>query len=118
MCSQLVQFTLALKRYDNHHRYNKPQTGNRAGMWMTSCPEEMVLGIWKSMKKIQLSSDHGVEKLSSDKGVEKLGSDHDVEKLGPTMELKADIGPWRQIVEFSAVAAAVKFFWSRPSKMN
>ncbi len=69
------------KGYDNHHCYNKPQTGNRAGMWMTSCPEEMVLGIWKSLKKIQLSSDHGVKKFWSDHGVEQLGSDHAVEDL-------------------------------------
>ena len=55
----------------------------------------------------------------------------------PTMELKVDIGPCRQIaeflqwsqidefsaigayrIEFSTVAAAVKFFASRPAKMN
>ena len=41
VCSQLVQFTLARRRYDNHHCHNKPQTGNEAGVWMTSCPEEM-----------------------------------------------------------------------------
>ena len=35
-----------------------------------------------------------------------------------TMQLKVDIGPWRQTVVFSAVAAAVKFFGSRPAKMN
>ena len=40
-CSQLVQFTLVRKGYDNHHCHNKPQTGNRAGVWMTSCPEEV-----------------------------------------------------------------------------
>ena len=34
------------------------------------------------------------------------------------MQLKVDIGPWRQIVEFSAVAAVVKFFGFRPAKMN
>ena len=36
-----VQFTLERKGYDNHHGHNKPQTGNVAGVWMTSCPEEM-----------------------------------------------------------------------------
>ena len=41
VCSQLVQFTLARKGYDNHHCHNKPQTGNGVGVWMTSCPEEM-----------------------------------------------------------------------------
>ena len=40
MCSQLVQFTLVRKGYDNHHCHNKPQTGNEAVVWMTSCPEE------------------------------------------------------------------------------
>ena len=34
------------------------------------------------------------------------------------MELKVDIGPWRQTVEFSAIAAAVEFFGSRPAKWN
>ena len=45
-------------------------------------PRRDGLRIWKILKKIQLSSDHGVEKLGSDHGVEKLGSDHGVEKLG------------------------------------
>ena len=38
----------------------------RAGVWMTSRDG---LRIWKILKKIQLSSDHGVEKLKSDHGV-------------------------------------------------
>ena len=37
------------------------------------------LRIWNILKKIQLRSDHGVEKLRSDHGVEKLESDHAVE---------------------------------------
>ena len=41
VCSQLVQLTLVCKGYDNHHCHNKPQIGNGAGVWMTSCPEEM-----------------------------------------------------------------------------
>ena len=41
VCSQLEQFTLVPKGYDNHHCHNKAQTGNVAGMCMTSCPEEM-----------------------------------------------------------------------------
>ena len=44
-------------------------------------PRRDGLRICKIFKNIQLSSDHGVEKLSSDHGVEKLGSDHGVEKL-------------------------------------
>ena len=42
----VYSFTLVRKGYDNHHCYNKPQTGNVAGVWKTSCPEEMVLRIW------------------------------------------------------------------------
>ena len=40
-CSQLVKFTLVRKGYDNQHCHNKPQTENGAGVWMTSCPDEM-----------------------------------------------------------------------------
>ena len=29
-----------------------PQTGNGAGVWMSSCPEEMVLGIWGFWKRV------------------------------------------------------------------
>ena len=36
-------------------------------------PRRDGLRIWKILKKIQLSSDHPVEKLISDHGVEKLG---------------------------------------------
>ena len=70
LLSHLVQvhslrcsFTFARKGYDNRHCQNKAQTGNEAGAWMTSCPEEMVLRI----------------------------------------QLKVDIGPWRKIVESSAI---------------
>ena len=41
VCSQLVQFTLARKGFDNHHCHNKPQIGNEAGVWVTSCPAEI-----------------------------------------------------------------------------
>ena len=113
-----MQFTLAHKGYDNHYCHIKLQTRNEAGVWMTSCSEEigrefgrfwkrfswvptMVLRSWVRPWCWEVGSVHGVEKL---------GSDHEVEKLGSTMELKVDIRPWRQTVEFSAVAAAVKFF--------
>ena len=36
-----VQFTLVRKGYENHHCHNKPQTENGAGVWMTSCLEEI-----------------------------------------------------------------------------
>ena len=42
---QLVQFTLASKVYDNHHYHNKPPDRKWGGVWMTSCPEEMLLRI-------------------------------------------------------------------------
>ena len=41
LCNQLVQFTFECKGYDNHYCNNKPQTGNVAGVCMTSCPQEM-----------------------------------------------------------------------------
>ena len=42
-------------------------------------PRRDGLRIWKILKKIQLRSDYGVEKLTSDHGVEKLKSNHAVE---------------------------------------
>ena len=64
------------KRYDDQHCHNKPQTGNGARVWMTSCPEEMGWEFWKILKKIQLKFDHGVEKLRSDHAIEDLRLDH------------------------------------------
>ena len=40
--NQLVQFTLVHEGYDNHHCHNKPPDRKWPGVWMTSCPEEMV----------------------------------------------------------------------------
>ena len=57
-------------------------------------PKRDGLRIWKILKKIQLKSDHGIEKLGSDHGVEKLKSDY---------ALKVEIGPCRQKIEFSAI---------------
>ena len=51
-------FTLAHKGYDNPNYHNKPQMGNKAGVWMTSCPEAMVRRMWKYWKR------GDVEKLS------------------------------------------------------
>ena len=39
-------------------------------------PRRDGLRIWKILKKIQLSSDHGVEKLGSEQAVENLRLDH------------------------------------------
>ena len=39
-------------------------------------PRRDGLRIWKILKKIQLRSDYGVEKLGSDHGVEDLRLDH------------------------------------------
>ena len=52
-------FTLAGKGYDNHHCHNKPQTGNEAGVWMTSCPEEMGCEFEDFKKQLQLKVDIG-----------------------------------------------------------
>ena len=57
--SQLVQFTLTCKGYDNHHCHNKPPDRKWAGVWMTSCPEKMVLRIWGFLKKSQLRVEIG-----------------------------------------------------------
>ena len=59
---------------------------NRDRKWGWSVDDDVMsrrdgLRIWKSLKKIQLSSDHDMEKLCSDHGVEKLKSYHGVEKL-------------------------------------
>ena len=55
------RFKLAPKEYDNHHCHNKPQTGNVVEVWMTSCPEETVLRIWRFWKRVswRLTLDHG-----------------------------------------------------------
>ena len=34
------------KGYNNHHWHNKPPDRKWAGVWMTSCPEEMVLMLY------------------------------------------------------------------------
>ena len=49
--SQLVQFMLVRKGFDNHHCHNKPPDRKWAGVWMISCPEEMVLRIWGFWKE-------------------------------------------------------------------
>ena len=71
-----------------------PQTGTGAGLWMTSCSEEMVQRIWRFWKDVSWDVAIGPWK-------------HRVEFL-----------PLRHRVEFSTVAAAVKFFGSRPAEMN
>ena len=81
LCSQLVQFTLTRKWYDNHHCHNKPS--DRKWGWSVDdvMPRRDGLRIWTILKKIQLRSHLVVEKLRSDRGVEKLRSDQGVEKL-------------------------------------
>ena len=80
VCCQLVQFTLASKGYDNHHCHNKAQTGNRSVDDVM--PRGDGLKIWKILKKIHLSSDHGVGKLGVRPWCWEVG--------GPTMVL----GSW------------------------
>ena len=91
--SHWVQFTLVRKGYDNHHCHNKPQTGNEAGVWMTSCPEEMVLRIWGFWKRVswRLTLDYASRQLS--------------------------FCLFGHRVEFSTVAAVVKIFRSLPTEI-
>ena len=160
--SVVVLWTIRLllqvrKGYDNHNCHNKPQTGNGAGVWMTSYPEEMGWEFGRFWKRfswvstmvqrswcltIVLRSWGPTMVLRSwcpTIVLRSWGPDHAVEKLGPTMvwrswdptmmfriwgptlvlrswvptmNLKVDIGPWRQTVEFSVVAAAIKLFGS------
>ena len=60
-------FTLTRKGYDNHNCHNKSQIGNVAGVWMTSCPEVMVLRIWRFWKRVswELTLDHLGRQLGS-----------------------------------------------------
>ena len=110
VCSQLVQFTLACKGYDNHHCHNKPQTGNEAGVWMTSCPEEkdfswvltMVLRNWGPTMVLRC--------WVLTMALRSWDPTMVLRSWSPSMELKVDIGPWRQTVVFSTVAVAIKFF--------
>ena len=76
VCSQLVQFTLASKGYDNHQSHNKPP--DRKWGWSVDdiMPRRDKLRNWKILKNIQLRSDHGVEKLKFDHAVEDLRLDH------------------------------------------
>ena len=110
--------------YDNHHCHNKPQTGNWAGVWMTSCPEEMGWEFGRFWKRFR------------------WGSTMVLRSRGPTMVLRSwsltmqlrmlkimsvwgwywtlqainwVSGVWR--IEFSTVAAAVKIFGSLPTEI-
>ena len=76
VCSQLMQLTLVRKGYDNHHCHNYPP--DRKCRWSVDdvMPRRDGRRIWKILKKIQLSSDHGVEKLGSDQAVEDLRLNH------------------------------------------
>ena len=51
--SHLVQFYAHAQRiWQSPFLSINPQTGNKAGVWMTSCPEEMVLRIWGFSKDV------------------------------------------------------------------
>ena len=74
--SQLVQFTLARTGYDNHHCHNKLPDRKLGWSVDDAMPRRDRLSIWKILKKIELRSYHGVEKLGSDNAVEDLRLDH------------------------------------------
>ena len=96
VCSQLVQFTLVRKGYDNHHCHNKPQTENEAGVWMTSCPEEMGWEFGRFWKRFSW----GPRPRCWEVGV-RPGS------------WNFENGPWKTIVEFLPLGHRVGF---RPLK--
>ena len=51
--SHLVQFDARAQRiWQSPFVILNPQTGNRAGVWMTSCPEKMVQRIWEFRKRV------------------------------------------------------------------
>ena len=53
--SQLVRFYARAERiWQSLFVIIHPQTGNGAGVWMTSCPEEMVQRIWRFWKDVTL----------------------------------------------------------------
>ena len=102
VCSQLVQFTLVRKGYDNHHRHNKPKTGNWAGMWMASCPDEMGREFGSFWKRVsyELTLDNVGRQLGSlplrqTVEVEDLRLDHAGRQLSSL--------PLEQRMEFSAI---------------
>ena len=70
--SQLVQFTLARKGYDNHHCHNKPLVRK----WGWSVDDIMTIR-------------DGPENL----------------RILKKSQLRVEIGPWRQTLEFSAIGA-------------
>ena len=107
VCSQLVQFTLIHKGYDNNHCHNKPQMENEAGVWMMSCSEEIGWEFGRLWKRFS------------------WGPTMVLRSWGPTMQadsrasaIGAENGVLCHRVEFSTIAAAVKFCRSRPVKMN
>ena len=125
--SQLVQFTLQQMTITNHHCHNKPQTGNGTGVWTTSCPEEMGWEFGRFWKRFSWVPTMVLRSWGPTMVLRSWGPTMVLRSWGPTMvlkswsptkQLKVDIGPWRQTVEFSPFAAAVKFFGSRPAKMN
>ena len=58
-----VQFTIARRGYNNHICHNKPQIGNRSGVWMTSCPKAMGWEFGDFSKRRQLGLDCGPVEL-------------------------------------------------------
>ena len=107
VCSQLVQFTLAHKGFDNHHCHNKSQTGNVAGVWMMSYPEEMGWEFGRFWKRFSWVPTSWV-------GARPGSWEFEIGPCRQTIELL----PLGLGMEFSTVATAIKFFKSQPAKMN
>ena len=107
VCSQLVQFTLMRKGYDNHHCHNKPQRGNKAGVWMTSCLEEIgweFAGFWKRFSWVPTMVLRSWDwTMQADNWASAIGAEN---------------GVLCHRVDFSTIAATVKFCRSQRMKMN
>ena len=116
VCSQLVQFTLARKGYDNHRCHNKPQTGNEAGVWMTLCPEEMGWEFGRFRKRFTWGPTMVLRSWGSTRQLRiwdwTMQADNWASVIG------AENGVLCHRIKFSTVVVAVKFCRSRPVEMN
>ena len=116
VCIQLVQFMLARKGYDNGDCHNKPQTGNEGGVWMTSCPEETGWEFGRFWKRFSWDPTMVLRSWGPTRQLRIWDWTMQVDNCASAIWAENWVLCHR--VEFSIVAAAVKFFGSRPAKMN
>ena len=84
-CSHWLQFTFARKGYDYHHCHNKPQTGNEAGVCMTSYPEVMSWEFGRFWKRFSWVPTMVLKSW---------GPTVILRSLCPTMMLRSWVRPW------------------------